>query len=78
MSARDFKTITKSCLKHLIFCFIFSDGGIYSVEDLNKHRTSPYVVNITVKDYYKGFGYNTVGPTQMTIHIPGKIDWIHN
>lgn len=53
------------------FALLFSDGGIYSVEDLNSHRTSPYVVNITVNDYYKGYGYNTVGPTQMTIHIPG-------
>ncbi|XP_053382149.1 uncharacterized protein LOC123540716 [Mercenaria mercenaria] len=45
------------------------NGEIYATEHLNSHRTSPYVVNITVTDSYRGYQYNTVGPTQMTIHI---------
>ncbi|KAL4218037.1 hypothetical protein ACF0H5_022775 [Mactra antiquata] len=40
------------------------DGKVYATASFNDHRTPFYKVNVTVSD-----GYNTVGPTEMTIQV---------
>ncbi|XP_052764838.1 protocadherin Fat 3-like [Mya arenaria] len=43
---------------------MLKNGEIHATENLNSHRTSPYVATINVTD-----PYNNVGPTSMTIEI---------
>ena len=48
---------------------VLPDGEIRATKDLNAHRTTPYVANVTVTD-----GYNTVTSQLLTIRITSKFE----